>query len=48
MSHEGRMSRGKENYEKNILLDNEDTKYYLANVDKKEEVKEEKPKKKKR
>jgi len=43
MSHEGRMKRGKENFDKNILLDNEDTKYYLANVKKKEE----KPKKKK-
>ena len=36
MSHDGRMARGKDNFSKNILLDNEDTKYYLAN---REEVK---------
>ena len=36
------MTRGRENVEKG-LLDNEDTKYYLAHKDK---VKEEKPKKK--
>ena len=33
MSHNGRMARGKDNFSKNILLDNEDTKYYLANRD---------------
>lgn len=40
MTHEGRMLRGAENFSKNILLDNEDTKYYLANKPK-EEIKEE-------
>lgn len=31
MTHEGRMQRGKANFEANINLDNEDTKYYLEN-----------------
>ena len=32
MSHEGRMSRGKFNFEKNINLENNDTKYYLERI----------------
>lgn len=44
MSHDGRMIRGKYNVEKNILPNNEDTKYYLENSKKVvEEVKEEAP-----
>jgi len=46
MTHKGRMLRGEFNFKAGKLLDNEDTKYYLANVEKKE-VKEKKPKKKK-
>ena len=42
MTHEGRMKRGEANL-KAGLLDNEDTKYFQANSEKKEE---EKPKKK--
>ena len=46
MTHEGRLQRGKKNYEAGKLLDNEDTKYYLANLPKEEKQEEEKPKKK--
>jgi hypothetical protein len=54
MTHEGRMTRGKFNFDNRILLDNEDTKYFLEHSkalpkeETKEEIKEEKPKKKKR
>ena len=48
MTHDGRMARGKENVEKNILLDNEDTKYYLEHkVGENEKVVEEEKKPKK-
>lgn len=43
MSHEGRMARGKENFDSNKLLDNADTLYYLDN-----KVDEDKPKKAKK
>ena len=55
MTHEGRMSRGEKNFKQNILLENEDTKYFIQHSKKKDlesfvepekEVKEEKPKKK--
>lgn len=46
MTHEGRMQRGKENYEKNRLLDNEDTKYYLASINRTSKTEEKRGKKK--
>ena len=41
MTHDGRMARGEANFKANKLLNNEDTKYYLANkpAEKKEEPK---------
>ncbi len=47
MTHEGRMARGKANFEAGKLLNNEDTKYYLANKTE-EKVEETEPKKTKK
>jgi hypothetical protein len=48
MTHKGRMRRGKENVDKGILPNNEDTLYYLENKDKKKSKKESKKEKSKK
>jgi len=49
MTHEGRMNRGKKNFEAGKLLENEDTKYYLQTLSKETpKLEEEKPKKEKK
>jgi hypothetical protein len=40
MTHEGRLTRGEENVKKGILLDNEDTKYFLKYQEKNKPKKE--------
>lgn len=45
MTHEGRMTRGEENF-KNGLLENEDTKYFLKNKEVSKEEKKTKSKEK--